>query len=71
MPFYDLKCTKCEEEFNVMAKISEREQNLINCPKCGNKELNPIFKNVNYTVSRKKEGPTCPNAHRCGGGCGL
>ena len=23
--FYDLKCDKCNEEFNIMAKISDRE----------------------------------------------
>lgn len=34
MPFYDLKCPKCGSEFNVMAKMSERENNQINCPDC-------------------------------------
>ncbi|HOJ09881.1 MAG TPA: zinc ribbon domain-containing protein [Clostridiales bacterium] len=71
MPFYDLKCKKCGEEFNKMAKISEREQNLITCPKCGSNKLDPIFTNVNYVVSSKKEGPSCPNIDRCGGCCGL
>jgi putative FmdB family regulatory protein len=35
MPFYDLKCSVCGEEFNTMAKMSEREQNQIKCPSCG------------------------------------
>ena len=70
MPFYDLKCDKCEEEFNIMAKMSEREQKLIKCPKCGNNELSTVYKSVNIVQSRKNEAPACPNAHKCGGCCG-
>lgn len=71
MPFYDLKCRKCNEEFNIMAKMSEREQNLIKCPKCGSNELDPIFSNVNIVRSRKPDAPVCPNIDRCGGCCGY
>ena len=70
MPFYDLKCKKCSEEFNASAKISEREQKLIKCPKCGNIELEAIFNNVNIIQSRKSDAPSCPNFDRCGGCCG-
>ncbi|MDF2522916.1 MAG: regulatory protein FmdB family [Clostridiales bacterium] len=69
MPFYDLKC-KCGEEFNTMAKMSEREQKLIKCPKCGSNELETVFKNVNIIQSRKSEGAQCPNFNQCGGCCG-
>ncbi|HHV97308.1 MAG TPA: zinc ribbon domain-containing protein [Clostridiaceae bacterium] len=71
MPFYDLKCDNCNEEFNVMAKMSEREQKLIKCPKCGSNELSPVFKNLNYSISRKNEMAACPNAGKCGNRCGL
>jgi putative FmdB family regulatory protein len=71
MPFYDLRCTACSEEFNVMAKMSEREQKLIKCPKCGSTELEAVFSNVNIVQSRKTpEMPACPNAHKCNGCCG-
>lgn len=71
MPFYDLKCKNCEEEFNIMAKMSDRDQKLIKCPKCGSVELETVFKNVNIVQSRKSsDGPACPNAHVCGGCCG-
>lgn len=70
MPYYDLRCTKCGEEFNVAAKMSEREGKLIKCPKCGNNELEAIFNNVNIIRSRKsQDAPACPNAHVCGGCC--
>lgn len=70
MPFYDLKCKQCGEEFNIMAKMSERDQKLIKCPKCGSNELDPIFSSVNIVQSRKSDVPSCPNAHKCGGCCG-
>ena len=33
MPFYDYKCKKCEEEFEVFHSINSTEQRF--CPKCG------------------------------------
>jgi len=70
MPFYDLKCDKCGEEFNIMAKMNDREQKLISCPKCGSNELSAVFSNVNIVQSRKSDAPQCPNIHKCGGCCG-
>lgn len=69
MPFYDLRCKACGEEFNTMAKMSEREQKLIQCPKCQSNELEAVFNNVNIIQSRKSDAPACPNAHVCGGCC--
>ncbi len=69
MPFYDLKCTACGEEFNIMAKMSDRENKLIKCPKCDNNELETVFKSVNIVQSRKSSSSDCPNVHKCGGGC--
>ncbi|MCX7921150.1 MAG: zinc ribbon domain-containing protein [Clostridia bacterium] len=69
MPFYDLKC-KCGNEFNIMAKMSEREQKLIKCPECGSIELETVFKSVNIVQSKNSHGGECPNIHKCGGCCG-
>ena len=68
MPFYDLKCKSCSEEFNIMARMSERENKLIKCPNCGSTELEAVFSNVNIVQSRKSEA-ACPNAHICGAHC--
>lgn len=68
MPFYDLKCDQCNEEFNILAKMSEREHKLIQCPKCGSHELSTVYKSVNIVQSRKNSA--CPNVHKCGGCCG-
>jgi putative FmdB family regulatory protein len=71
MPFYDLRCKNCGKEFNIMAKMSEREQKLIKCPECESNELDPIFSSVNIIQSRKSaDMPACPNAHICGSHCG-
>lgn len=70
MPFYDLKCNECNEEFNIMAKMSERDQMLVKCPKCGSTKLEAVYKNVNIVQSRKSsDTPACPNAHVCGSRC--
>ena len=69
MPFYDLKCTKCGHEFNVMAKMSEREGKLIKCPQSQDNQLEAVFKSVNIVSSRSSE-KDCPNRHVCGGCCG-
>lgn len=69
MPFYDLKCKKCGEEFNTMAKMSDRENKIIKCPNCGNDELEAVFTKVNIVQSRKTNGSECPNIHKCGGCC--
>ncbi|HEY5586948.1 MAG TPA: FmdB family zinc ribbon protein [Ruminiclostridium sp.] len=69
MPFYDLKCSKCGNEFNIMAKMSERGNKQICCPECGNCELDAVFKNINIIQSRKSNEGECPNKHVCGGCC--
>lgn len=70
MPFYDLKCSQCGKEFNQKATITMRENREIPCPDCGGFDLEPVFKSVQYVIKKKEsDGPACPNAHRCGGGC--
>lgn len=67
MPSYDLKC-ECGNEFNVMAKISDRENKQIQCPACGSNDLKSVFKSIGIIHSRKTpERPACANAHVCGG----
>ena len=66
MPIYDLLCKKCGIEFNKMAKIREREENLIKCPSCGCADLSAVYKSVNFII-KQKDRPVCPNMERCGG----
>lgn len=40
MPMYDYQCKRCENEFEAMKKLSEREN--ADCPKCGNQAIKLI-----------------------------
>ncbi len=71
MPFYDLKCKTCLNEFNSRASIKERENNEIECPKCKGKDHDPVFKTMNYVINKRPEMPACPNAGMCGRNCSV
>jgi len=65
MPFYDLRCTHCNNEFNIKASMEDRENNKIVCPECGHNELEAIFRSVNIIQSRGKDNNSCPHADIC------
>ncbi len=52
MPFYDLKCSKCSMEFNIMAKLSERESGQITCPDAEAMNLRLFLKVLTYSVQK-------------------
>ena len=66
MPFYDLKCTKCNNEFNIRASMEERENGRIKCPDCGDSRLETIFKSIGILKTKEKRTFACPNIEKCG-----
>jgi putative FmdB family regulatory protein len=68
MPFYDLRCSKCDEEFNISASISEKSEKRILCPKCGSRDLKTVYKGAPAYIKNTKT-PECPNRHICGAEC--
>jgi putative FmdB family regulatory protein len=72
MPFYDLRCKECGEEFNIRASIKERENKEIECPNCHSHELEAVFKSVNIISSSKSSDSdySCTSGC-CGGSCGF
>jgi putative FmdB family regulatory protein len=68
MPFYDLRCGNCGEDFNIHATVAQREQKQILCPACGGHDLQPVFKAANFTV-KTATAPECPHSHICGPSC--
>jgi putative FmdB family regulatory protein len=71
MPFYDLHCTECEKEFNVLASVREKTEKLIACPECGSLNLKTVYKGAPAYIKSTKDAavPECPNRRICGGGC--
>ena len=41
MPFYELKCNKCGEEFNIMTSFSKLKEEA--CPECGSEDFKQKF----------------------------
>ena len=70
MPFYDLRCVKCDEDFNVMASMAEKMEKRIPCPKCGSMNMETVYKSAPYYIkSSSGASPPCPNSKVCGTAC--
>lgn len=66
MPFYDLRCSECKNEFRISASIAERTEKRLTCPGCGSRDLEAVFKAANFSIKNENK---CPNSHICGAGC--
>ena len=70
MPFYDLRCVKCDKEFNIMASMADKTARRIPCPECGSTEMETVYNYAPaYVKSVGSNSPSCPNIHTCGAGC--
>ena len=68
MPFYDLRCSKCDKEFNISASMKEKSEMRIPCPVCASFDLETVFKGAPAFI-KGANAPKCPNRHVCGTGC--
>lgn len=73
MPFYDLICSDCASEANILASVSDKTDRKIPCPKCGSFKMET---NYNFAPAFVKNmgdaAASCGNAAACGvghGGC--
>ena len=70
MPFYDLRCKKCEGEFNIMASMSDKAERKIPCPECGSMEMETVYMSApNFIKNIGDAAPACPNSSACGASC--
>ena len=71
MPFYDLYCTDCDKEYNIMASVTDKTEKHIPCPDCGSIELETVYKSAPAYIKRTGDSPpACPNSRACGAsGC--
>ncbi len=76
MPYYDLRCDKCQAEFTVKASIQARSDGSLHCPVCGAADLATVYRKVNVLKFKGKDCDACPGAGQspsrgcgCSGGC--
>lgn len=53
MPTYEYFCKKCNESFSVILSIKEHEEEEVQCPKCGGKEIEQQISHFMTKTSRK------------------
>ena len=68
MPFYDLRCVKCQSEHNISASMTEKSEKRIACPNCGSFELETVFR-APPAVLKGAAPEFCPNSGACGHVC--
>ncbi|MCL2226534.1 MAG: zinc ribbon domain-containing protein [Oscillospiraceae bacterium] len=68
MPFYDLYCANCDEEYNIMASMADKTERRIPCPDCGTTDLKTVYSTAPAFI--KGGGDPIP-ACASGGGCGA
>ena len=71
MPFYDLRCKKCNTESNIKATMAEKTEGRIHCPECGSRNMETIYKSAPaYIKNSGSNPPVCPGSSACGNsGC--
>ena len=63
MPFYDLRCTDCETESNIMATMADKTAGQIPCPECGSLKMETVYNSAPaYIKSTGDSMPSCANS---------
>ncbi len=58
MPVYEFFCTACQEPFTAFMHVSEHEDHLPECPKCGrNEAVEKRMSSFTAVTSRKSTSP--------------
>jgi len=69
MPFYDLYCASCDEEYNIMATMADKTSRSIPCPGCGSTELETVYKSAPAYIKSTGSASPCASAGTCGAAC--
>jgi putative FmdB family regulatory protein len=57
MPVYEYFCTKCGEAFTTVMHVTEHEETIPECPKCGRKDdIQKRMSSFTAVTSRKSAG---------------
>ena len=72
MPFYDLRCGSCNTESNIMATMTDKTENRIQCPECGSLDMKTIYKSAPAYIKNSGDAmPSCPNSTSACGSSGC
>jgi putative FmdB family regulatory protein len=67
MPFYDLRCNKCEKEFNIRASMADKAENRIPCPECSTTDMVTVYKSAPAFIKSSGDSvQSCPGSASCG-----
>ena len=70
MPFYDLRCSNCEKEFNIRVTMEEKTKRRIPCPECGSTDMKTVYKSAPFYIkSGGNAVQECPSSSTCGNAC--
>jgi len=68
MPFYEYKCSKCKNEFEVFSRsVSEEKHRDTVCPECGSRKVEKKISSFSSAVSTSQGRDAPPPS--CSGGC--
>ena len=66
MPFYDLRCIRCDKDFNIMASMADKSARNIPCPECGSLEMETVYDSAPAVVKslgdKARAGPSSGRA---------
>ncbi len=57
MPIYEYECGKCGKRFELRRAVIDNN-NFVNCPKCGAKELRRVYSSFGISSSSRGCSPT-------------
>ena len=69
MPYYDLRCPKCDNEYTISAPMKDKIEKLILCPDCESPDLETVYKAAPWVRKSSSKPLECPNSHTCGANC--
>jgi len=56
MPVYEYKCGACDETFEIISSLADRDEKAV-CPACGGRDVTPVFGSVSLGRSRRSVNP--------------
>lgn len=56
MPVYEYKCTHCDETFDVIASLDERDEKAV-CPRCGHRDVTLVLRPFTTGGTRRSIKP--------------